>query len=80
MSYTILGPISPGRLSELRERAKQKFKVLTKTEKLESKYCTVGEHEVDEQLYVCQNCRRTFCEQHGDEKKSLCNDCILKYA
>jgi len=73
------GPDS-GRVREIEERAQCRITEMSKEEKMTSKYCSVGEHETEEQLFYCKHCKRTFCEEHGDEVNGICNECIEEQA
>ena len=68
------------RIKEIEERSKKPAREMSKEEKLASKYCSVGEHDTEEALYYCMHCKRTFCEEHGDERTGVCNECIEEAA
>jgi len=69
-----------GRIKEIEDRSKQSMEEMSKEAKLASKFCAVGEHQTEEQLYYCKHCHRTFCAEHGDEERGLCNDDIADEA
>ena len=79
-SFRLPREAAASRRAEILERAGRKVKHLSKEEKLASKYCSVGEHPAEDALYYCMHCKRTFCEEHGDEKHGLCNEDIVKGA
>lgn len=67
---------SVSRMKEIEEHAKSNVTEMTKEEKLSSKYCCVGEHSTKETLSYCAHCKRTFCEEHGEESINICSDCV----
>jgi hypothetical protein len=42
---------------------------------LASKLCEIGNHQTDDKLFFCDQCRQSFCERHGNIKKNLCENC-----
>ena len=42
---------------------------------LESGLCEVENHQTDSKLFFCSQCKRSFCERHGNHTKRLCNYC-----
>jgi len=67
---------SVSRMKEIENNAKKEMIEMTKEEKLNSKYCCVGEHGTGEELFYCIHCKRTFCEEHGEESINICSDCV----
>ena len=40
-----------------------------------AKLCEVGNHQTEKKLFFCNQCKRSFCEDHGSSKKMICNSC-----
>jgi len=38
-------------------------------------FCQVGGHRTPDALYFCNQCKRSFCEKHGNKEKLICDDC-----
>ncbi len=40
------------------------------------KLCEVGNHIARGPLRFCKYCKKSFCSEHGDIKRGICNVCI----
>ena len=40
-----------------------------------AKMCEVGVHQTDDKLCFCNQCKRSFCEKHGNFEKKICAHC-----
>lgn len=40
------------------------------------KLCEVGNHHTERKLRFCKFCKRSFCSEHGDIKKGICDSCL----
>ena len=40
-----------------------------------AKMCECGIHQTENKLRFCKHCKRSFCREHGDMDKSVCDEC-----